>query len=109
MFFLMFGFLFNTLEQPPQDPISKSTFDSFFSGDKSLIGDLTSIKLMGVPRELNNKDFLRKFYEKFGVVKRVFCHPISNSAIITFDDHVSLNMLYDAAVMLSSNIFPFFV
>ena len=58
--------------------------------EKLLVEELTSLKLIGVPEEFNNKDFLRNFYEKFGTVKRVYSHPVSNSAIITFIDHVRM-------------------
>ncbi|XP_065062634.1 germinal-center associated nuclear protein-like [Rhopilema esculentum] len=72
------------LSTAPPMPSSNS---SVFSRDASLITELTSLKLMGVPSQLNNRDFLRRYYSKFGELKRVHSNPAAMSAIVTFLKH----------------------
>jgi hypothetical protein len=47
-----------------------------------------AIVIKSVDRSCNNKEFLRKYFQKYGVVKRVFANPGKESASIHFDTHV---------------------
>ena len=88
------------LSTAPSMPSSNS---SVFSRDASLITDLTSLKLMGVPSELNNRDFLRRYYSKFGDLKRVHSNPAAMSAIVTFLKHVCRTIIFLSLKIVCSN------
>eukprot|EP00794_Sanderia_malayensis_P011995 gene11995-13233_t len=102
-----FGFInpFATALQKKQDApfIQSSSFsrpgrqEHGFSGSfannqefgSASIANSTAIQLMNVPDELNEREFLRSHFLKFGDIKRVYRHVASKSAIITFFNHDS--------------------
>lgn len=51
--------------------------------------DCTTIMCRNVPPNLNKKDIIEKHFNRFGKVRKVFCRPAKNLAIIHFDDHAS--------------------
>lgn len=51
--------------------------------------DCTSIICKNVPPALNKKETIEKHFGRFGKVRRIFCRPAKNMAIVHFDDHVS--------------------
>ncbi|XP_062390501.1 germinal-center associated nuclear protein [Sardina pilchardus] len=51
--------------------------------------DLTVLQCKGVPPNLNRKDVIEKHFNRFGKVRRVFCRPQKNLAIVHFQDHAS--------------------
>ncbi|XP_070534280.1 germinal-center associated nuclear protein-like [Ptychodera flava] len=48
-----------------------------------------SLRLKGVPSEVNNKHSLRKFFSKFGNLKTTHSYPGTGAAVVTFSDHES--------------------
>nr|XP_046259110.1 germinal-center associated nuclear protein [Scatophagus argus] len=51
--------------------------------------DCTAIQCRNVPVALNKKDVIEKHFGRFGKVRKVFCRPAKNLAIVHFDDHAS--------------------
>ncbi|KAM4608580.1 germinal-center associated nuclear protein [Polymixia lowei] len=51
--------------------------------------DGTVIQCKNVPPNLNKKDVIEKHFGRFGKVRRVFCRPNKNQAIVHFQDHAS--------------------
>ncbi|XP_041925259.1 germinal-center associated nuclear protein [Alosa sapidissima] len=51
--------------------------------------DMTVLQCKGVPPNLNRKDVIEKHFNHFGKVRRVFCRPQKNLAIVHFQDHAS--------------------
>ena len=52
--------------------------------------DCTAFHCKNVPPALNKKEVMEKHFGRFGKVRRVFCRPHKNLAIIHFQDHVSM-------------------
>ena len=94
-------------------PALDTNLAPFFAGEGSQITELTSLRLKGVPLELNNRHFLRGYYLQFGPVKRVLSLPASNSAVVTFFEHVGyftylVNATYFNFIILS-NFIEYFI
>ncbi|XP_023147479.2 germinal-center associated nuclear protein [Amphiprion ocellaris] len=51
--------------------------------------DCTTIQCRNVPPALNKKDTIEKHFARFGKVRKVFCRPGKELAIVHFDDHAS--------------------
>ncbi|XP_028289454.1 germinal-center associated nuclear protein isoform X2 [Parambassis ranga] len=51
--------------------------------------DCTVIQCRNIPPPLNKKDILEKHFSLFGNVRKVFCRPAKNLAIVHFGDHAS--------------------
>ncbi|XP_073329353.1 germinal-center associated nuclear protein [Pagrus major] len=51
--------------------------------------DCTSIQCRNLSPALNKKDIIEKHFGRFGRVRKVFCRPAKNMAIVHFDDHTS--------------------
>uniref|UniRef100_A0A3B4ANF1 Germinal-center associated nuclear protein n=1 Tax=Periophthalmus magnuspinnatus TaxID=409849 RepID=A0A3B4ANF1_9GOBI len=51
--------------------------------------DCTALHIKHVPPDLNVKKVLEKHFGGFGKVRRVYCKPQQNSAVVHFDDHAS--------------------
>ncbi|CAL8240621.1 unnamed protein product [Merluccius merluccius] len=51
--------------------------------------DCIALQCKNVPAALNKKEVLEKHFGRFGKVRRVFCRPNKNLAIIHFQDHAS--------------------
>lgn len=51
------------------------------------IQKITSIVCKGIPKELNNKDFLSNHFNQFGKVKKIICNHKREYAVIRFYDH----------------------
>ncbi|CAN9497974.1 unnamed protein product [Ophioblennius macclurei] len=51
--------------------------------------DCTAIQCRNVPPALNKKEIMEKHFGRFGKVRKVYCRPPKNLAIIHFGDHVS--------------------
>uniref|UniRef100_A0A6Q2X0U9 Germinal-center associated nuclear protein n=1 Tax=Esox lucius TaxID=8010 RepID=A0A6Q2X0U9_ESOLU len=51
--------------------------------------DATILQCKNVPPSLNRKDIIEKHFGRFGKVRRVFCRPHKNLAIVHFQDHAS--------------------
>ncbi|KAI1884892.1 hypothetical protein AGOR_G00214560 [Albula goreensis] len=51
--------------------------------------DATAIQCKNVPPNLNRKDIIEKHFSRFGKLRRVFCRPNKNLAIVHFHDHAS--------------------
>ncbi|XP_044071482.1 germinal-center associated nuclear protein [Siniperca chuatsi] len=51
--------------------------------------DCTTIQCRNVPSALNKKDTIEKHFGRFGKVRKVFCRPAKNLAIVHFDHHAS--------------------
>ncbi|XP_076603708.1 germinal-center associated nuclear protein [Chaetodon auriga] len=51
--------------------------------------DSTAIQCKNVPPALNKKDVIEKHFGRFGKVRKVYCRPAKNLAIVHFDDHAS--------------------
>ncbi|KAM3862155.1 germinal-center associated nuclear protein [Diretmus argenteus] len=51
--------------------------------------DCTVLQCKNVPPALNKKDVIEKHFGRFGKVRRVFCRPNKNLAIVHFNDHAS--------------------
>lgn len=51
--------------------------------------DGNTIQCRNVPPALNKKDIIEKHFGQFGKVRKIFCRPAKNMAIVQFDDHVS--------------------
>ncbi|CAL8387635.1 unnamed protein product [Gadus morhua 'NCC'] len=51
--------------------------------------DCTAFHCKNVPPALNKKEVMEKHFGRFGKVRRVFCRPHKNLAIIHFQDHTS--------------------
>ena len=81
------SFIFSLIKAIAQ-PTLDTDLAPVFAGEGSLTAELTSLRLKGVPQELNNKHFLRDYYSQFGSVKRIYSHPASDSAVVTFFEHV---------------------
>ena len=64
--------------------------ESSESGSGMSPTDCTAFQCKNVPPALNKKEVMEKHFGRFGKVRRVFCRPNKNLAIIHFQDHVSL-------------------
>ncbi|KAM7380864.1 hypothetical protein PAMP_004134 [Pampus punctatissimus] len=51
--------------------------------------DCTVIQCKNVPPALNKKDIIERHFGRFGKVRKIFCRPAKNLAIVHFDDHAS--------------------
>uniref|UniRef100_UPI003AAB6F8D germinal-center associated nuclear protein n=1 Tax=Centroberyx gerrardi TaxID=166262 RepID=UPI003AAB6F8D len=51
--------------------------------------DCNVIQCKNIPPALNKKEVIEKHFGRFGKVRRVFCRPGKNLAIVHFDDHAS--------------------
>lgn len=51
--------------------------------------DCTTIQCRNVPPALNKKDTIGKHFGRFGKVRKIFCRPAKNLAIVHFDHHAS--------------------
>ncbi|KAL2081524.1 hypothetical protein ACEWY4_023377 [Coilia grayii] len=65
--------------------------------------DLTALQCKGVPPNLNRKDVIEKHFNRFGKVRRVFCRPQKNLAIVHFQDHASAAKAKKKGKMLHGN------
>ncbi|KAJ3592539.1 hypothetical protein NHX12_007666 [Muraenolepis orangiensis] len=63
--------------------------ESSESGPPPSPTDCTVLQCRNVPPALNKKEPLEKHFGRFGKVRRVFCRPNKNLAIIHFQDHAS--------------------
>ena len=68
----------------------KRRSESSESGSGMSPTDCTAFHCKNVPLALNKKEVMEKHFGRFGKVRRVFCRPNKNLAIIHFQDHVSL-------------------
>ncbi|KAF3842809.1 hypothetical protein F7725_001658 [Dissostichus mawsoni] len=51
--------------------------------------DCTVLQCRNVPPALNKKEVIEKHFGRFGKVRKVYCRPGKNLAIVHFDDHAS--------------------
>ncbi|XP_063285496.1 germinal-center associated nuclear protein [Pelobates fuscus] len=51
--------------------------------------ELTAIQVRNVPKRLNQKKYLEKYFSKFGKVQRLYCRQGSNMVIVHFFNHTS--------------------
>ncbi|XP_042351006.1 germinal-center associated nuclear protein [Plectropomus leopardus] len=51
--------------------------------------DCTVIMCRNVPPTVNKKEVIERHFGRFGKVRKVFCRPAKNQAIVHFDDHAS--------------------
>ncbi|XP_070770765.1 germinal-center associated nuclear protein [Enoplosus armatus] len=51
--------------------------------------DCTTLQCRKVPPALNKKETIEKHFGRFGKVRKVFCRPAKNLAIVHFDHHAS--------------------
>ncbi|XP_041663549.1 germinal-center associated nuclear protein isoform X2 [Cheilinus undulatus] len=51
--------------------------------------ECASIMCRNVPAVLNKKEIMEKHFRHFGKVRKVYCRPAKNMAVIHFDDHAS--------------------
>ncbi|KAI4878707.1 hypothetical protein NFI96_013487 [Prochilodus magdalenae] len=51
--------------------------------------EATAIQCKEIPSNLNRKDLIEKHFGRFGKLRRVYCKPAKNLAIIHFHDHAS--------------------
>ncbi|CAL8266206.1 unnamed protein product [Lota lota] len=63
--------------------------ESSESGSGTSPTDCTAFHCKNVPPTLNKKEVMEKHFSRFGKVRRVFCRPNKNLAIIHFQDHAS--------------------
>ncbi|XP_010776749.1 germinal-center associated nuclear protein [Notothenia coriiceps] len=51
--------------------------------------DCTVLQCRNIPPALNKKEVIEKHFGRFGKVRKVYCRPGKNLAIVHFDDHAS--------------------
>ncbi|KAM8934138.1 germinal-center associated nuclear protein [Pelodytes ibericus] len=51
--------------------------------------ELTAIQVKNLPKRLNQKQYLEKYFSKFGKVQRLYCRPANKLAIVHFLNHTS--------------------
>lgn len=84
----------NTLYPDPEKdtPVKPGVHSEFAD---NMTADCNTIQCRNVPPALNKKDTIEKHFGQFSKVRKVFCRPAKNLAIVQFDDHVSyFNTLY---------------
>ncbi|XP_068184771.1 germinal-center associated nuclear protein isoform X2 [Antennarius striatus] len=65
--------------------------------------DCTILQCRNVLPALNRKDVIEKHFSRFGKVRKVFCRPGKNLAIVYFDDHASAAKAKKKGKMLHSH------
>lgn len=78
--------LFLTDSRSSLNPDAETKSPLNYSGSPT---DCYIILCKNVPTILNKKDILEKHFGHFGKVRKVFCRPAKNMAIVHFNDHVS--------------------
>ncbi|XP_067459089.1 germinal-center associated nuclear protein [Thunnus thynnus] len=53
------------------------------------MSDSTALQCKNIPPALNKKDVIERHFGRFGKVRKVYCRPAKNLAIVHFDDHAS--------------------
>uniref|UniRef100_A0A3B4AL85 Germinal-center associated nuclear protein n=1 Tax=Periophthalmus magnuspinnatus TaxID=409849 RepID=A0A3B4AL85_9GOBI len=104
---LVVSYMFDSPHTEPSSSSSSSSAASLFSSpssSSSRLGsrrestdslgglspnDCTALHIKHVPPDLNVKKVLEKHFGGFGKVRRVYCKPQQNSAVVHFDDHAS--------------------
>nr|XP_005997746.1 PREDICTED: germinal-center associated nuclear protein [Latimeria chalumnae] len=51
--------------------------------------ELTALQCKNIPLRLNQKEIIRKHFQRYGKVQKVYCRPHKNLAIVHFCDHAS--------------------
>ncbi|KAK5861477.1 hypothetical protein PBY51_022871 [Eleginops maclovinus] len=51
--------------------------------------DCNTLQCRNIPPALNRKDVIEKHFGRFGKVRKIYCRPGKNLAIVHFDDHAS--------------------
>uniref|UniRef100_A0A3Q3WCP2 Germinal-center associated nuclear protein n=1 Tax=Mola mola TaxID=94237 RepID=A0A3Q3WCP2_MOLML len=83
----LFGRALSDLRRDGTNPVRRRENSESLSGMSPT--DCTTIQCRNVPAALNKKEIIEKHFGRFGKVRKVFCRPAKNLAIVHFDDHVS--------------------
>ncbi|KAK7877941.1 hypothetical protein WMY93_031417 [Mugilogobius chulae] len=64
---------------------------------------LHALRCQQIPPALNKREILEKHFRHFGKVRRIYCRPQRNSAVIHFEDHASAAKAKRKGQMLLKN------